>query len=297
MRVELTDMRVFLTVVENGSLTAGARALHLSLAAVSERIKDMESSLGSPLLERNSRGVVPTAAGEALIRNSRLVLAQVEQLHGELRNYATGAKGRVKLLSNTGALASFLPGLLCKFLTAHPDFSIDLTERPSVEIIRAIEERRAELGFVADIADFGSLSKRFIASDKLVVIAGKDHRLASQPGVKFVDLTNEPFIGVSDAALVSYLAERASRIGHQIDYRIQLRDIEDVAMFVAAGLGIAILPEASAVALSGHPLALLQLTEPWASRQLYLCARDFSSLTPQADLLVQEILQVKSARE
>ncbi|HET8610533.1 MAG TPA: LysR family transcriptional regulator [Burkholderiales bacterium] len=297
MRVDLTDMRVFVTVVENGSLTRGARMLHLSLAAVSERIRDMESSLGTPLLERNSRGVVPTAAGEALIRNSRLVLVQVERLHGELRNHATGAKGRVKLLSNTGALAAFLPDLLCKFLTAHPDFSIDLLERPSVDIVRAIEDRRAELGFVSDIADFGSLSKRFIAIDRLVVVAGKEHRMAKQSGAKFVDITDEPFIGVSDAALESYIAERASRIGRQINYRIQLRSVEDVAMFVAAGTGIAILPESSAVALSGRPLVLLQLMEPWASRQLYLCARDFSSLTPHADLLAQELLQGRSVCE
>ncbi|MGB3288952.1 MAG: LysR family transcriptional regulator [Burkholderiaceae bacterium] len=291
MRFELTDMRVFLTVAETGSLTAGARTLHLSLAAVSERIKEMESSLGTALLERNSRGVVPTAAGVALIRNSRLVLAQVELLHGDLRNYTNGAKGRVKLLSNTGALAEFLPRLLCKFLTRYPDFAIDLTELPSVEIVRALEERRAELGIVADTADSGALQKRFIASDKLVVIVGKGHRIAAHSSVKFTDITDEPFIGVADAALEFYLAERASRIGRQMNYRIQLRNVDDVGMLVAAGAGIAILPEATAVSLSRHALAVLHMMEPWASRRLCLCARDFSSLTPHADLLVQEILK------
>lgn len=296
MRLELTDMRVFLAVVECGSLTGGARALHLSLPAVSERIREMESSLGAPLLERKSRGVMPTAAGEALARNARLVLAQVEQLHGELSDYTTGAKGRVKLLSNTGALAAFLSDLLRAFLAAHPDFAIDLMERPSAEIVRAIEERRAELGFVADVADFGSLSKRFVACDKLVVISSKKHELAKLSGVKFVDLLEEPFIGVSDMALEAYLSERASRIGHKMNFRIKLRSIEDVAAFVEAGTGIAILPEASAILLSGRSLAFLPLLEPWASRQLYLCARNFSSLSPHADLLARELSRIGRMR-
>jgi molybdate transport repressor ModE-like protein len=104
MRFDLTDMRLFLTVVECGSLTQGARTMHLALASVSERIAGMESALGAPLLERNRRGVRATAAGEALVRHARSILGQVEQMRGELRTYATGLKGRVRLLSNTAAM-------------------------------------------------------------------------------------------------------------------------------------------------------------------------------------------------
>ncbi len=109
MRFDLTDMRLFLSVVECGSLTHGARAMHLALASVSERIAGMEAALGAPLLERSRRGVRPTAAGEALVRHARSILGQVEQMRGELRTYATGLKGRIRLLSNTAAMAAFLP--------------------------------------------------------------------------------------------------------------------------------------------------------------------------------------------
>ena len=105
MRFDLTDLRLFLSVVENGSLTRGARAMHLALASASERIAGMEEALGAPLLERNRRGVLPTAAGEALVRHARSILEQVEQMRGELRTYATGLKGRIRLLSNSAALA------------------------------------------------------------------------------------------------------------------------------------------------------------------------------------------------
>jgi DNA-binding transcriptional LysR family regulator len=119
----------------------------------------------------NRRGVRTTAAGDALARHARLILGQVEQMRGELRTYATGLKGRIKLLSNTAALAAFLPPRLCRFLAAYPDLSVDLEERPSSEIALALAEGRADLGVVADIADLSAFQAHLVAQDQLVVIA------------------------------------------------------------------------------------------------------------------------------
>lgn len=290
MRFELTDMRVFLTVVERGSLTHGARAMHLALASVSERIAGMEALLGVPLLERNRRGVRATAAGEALIRHARSILEQVEQMRGELRTYATGLKGRVRLMSNTGAMAAFLPPQLCQFLAAHRDLAIDLEERPSADIVQALVSGRADLGIVADITDLGTLQAHLIASDQLVVVASHSHRIARHSNVAFGDILFEPIVGIADTALEMHLAERASRLGRQLDYRIQLRNIEHVAMHVEAGIGISILSDALAKTIL-RDLAILPLSEAWASRRLYLCARNFSGLTPHAHLLAQQLLQ------
>jgi molybdate transport repressor ModE-like protein len=290
MRFDLTDIRLFLTVVECGSLTQGARAMHLALASVSERIAGMEATLGAPLLERNRRGVRTTAAGDALVRHARSILGQVEQMRGELRTYATGLKGRVRLLSNTAAMAAFLPPQLCRFLAAHRDLSIDLEERPSADIVQALAERRADLGIVADITDLGTLQTHLVASDRLVVVASHSHRIARQAELAFADILAEPIVGIADTALETHLAERASRLGRQLDYRIQLRNIEHVAMYVEAGVGISILSDAVAGTLR-RDLAIVPLSDVWATRRLYLCARDFSALTPQADLLAQQLLQ------
>lgn len=289
MRFDLTDLRLFLSVVECGSLTQGARSMHLALASVSERIAGMEATLGAPLLERNRRGVSPTAAGEALVRHARSILGQVEQMRGELRSYATGLKGRIRLLSNTAALASFLPPHLRRFLAAHPDLSIDLGERPSPEIVQALVEGRAELGIVADFADFANLQTHRIAEDQLVVVAGRQHRLAGQPDVAFADIVGEPIVGMADTALETHLAERASRLGHQLHYRVQLRNVEHVAMLVDAGIGISIVSSALARSMP-HGLAILPLSEPWATRRLFLCARDFGALTPHAGLLARQLI-------
>ena len=183
MRFDLTDLRLFLSVVECGSLTHGARAMHLALASVSERIAGMESALGAPLLERNRRGVRTTAAGDALVRHARAILGQVEQMRGELRSYATGLRGRIRLLSNTASMAAFVPPQLCRFLASHADLSVDLEERPSSEIVQALVTRRADLGIVADITDLGSLQTHLIAQDQLVVVASRAHRIAALESV------------------------------------------------------------------------------------------------------------------
>ena len=218
MRFDLTDMRLFLSVVECGSLTHGARAMHLALASVSERIAGMEETLGAPLLERNRRGVRPTAAGEALV------------------------------------------------------------------------DMRADLGVVADVTDLRMLQTHLVASDQLVVLVGRSHRLARQAQVCFADILAEPIVGMADTALETHLAERAARLGRQLDYRIQLRHTGQVAGYVEAGIGISILSRALAGTVE-RDLAVLTLSEPWASRQLYLCARDFAALTPHAGLLARQLLE------
>jgi DNA-binding transcriptional LysR family regulator len=290
VRFDLSDLRLFLSVVECGSLTQGARAMHLALASVSERIAGMEAALGAPLLERKHRGVRATAAGEALVRHAHAILGQVEQMRGELRSYATGLKGRIRLLSNTAANATFLPQQLCRFLAAHPDLSIDLEERPSADIVQALAERRADLGIVADSTDLGTLQTRLIASDQLVVVLSPSHRLAGQASLAFADLLGEPIVGMADTALETYLAERAARLGRQLDYRIRLRNTENVGMHVEAGIGLAILSDAVARTLR-RDMAILPLSEAWATRRLHLCARDFSALPAQAGLLAQQLLQ------
>jgi DNA-binding transcriptional LysR family regulator len=288
-RFDLTDLRLFLLIVEHGSITRGAEAMNLALASASERISGMEAALGAPLFDRTSRGVRATAAGDALSRHARLIVNQVEHMRGDLRRYAAGLAGRVRLLSNTAALYGFLPRELCRFLVDHPDLSIDLEELPSAEIVPAIAGDRADLGLVADVTDLSTLETRLIAEDRLLMIAKRGHRLGRKHSVKLADLESEPFVSLSDAALEIYLAERFSRLGVQVNPRIRLRTVASVGAFVESGVGIAILSDAAIPELRGLHLAKVPLSDPWAFRRLHLCARDFSKLTPHARLLVNQL--------
>jgi DNA-binding transcriptional LysR family regulator len=138
MRFDLVDLRLFLFVVEAANITHGAARAGMALASASERIRLMEESLGAPLLERHRRGVRATPAGAALVHHAQLVVQQLERMRGELSEYADGFRGRVRLFANTTASAEFLPAALAAFLSQHPQIDIDLEERSSRDIVRAV---------------------------------------------------------------------------------------------------------------------------------------------------------------
>ena len=102
---------------------------------------------------------------------------------------------------------------------------------------------------------------------------------------------DDDFVGLSDAALETHLGEHASRLGRHMSYRARLRSIEHMGMLIEAGAGIGILPQICAAELRGRDLSIVSLSEPWAFRQLHLCARDFGTLTPHAKLLAQQLIE------
>lgn len=289
MRFDLTDLRLFVAVVEAGSISGGAAAAHMALASASARINGMEAVLGTLLLERGRRGVVPTPAGRALLGHARIVTAQIERMRGDLGAFASGLKGHIRMLSNTAALVELLPIALRVFLTAHPDVDVDIEERTSADIVAAVAEGRAEFGLIADSADAGELRTIAVAEDRLVVLLPSRHRLAQIPSTRFVDLLDEPFVGLSAGALHSHLADQAARLGRRIGYRVRLRSFESVARLVEAGIGIGILPLTAAESLRSDTLRTVPLADPWARRHLLLCAPDFTQLSRHAVALCDEI--------
>ena len=131
----------------------------------------MEDQAGVPLLEQGRRGVEPTPAGRTLLRHARLVTGQMERMRGETGEYARGLRGRGRLLANTAAAAELLPELLADFLRANPNVDVDLGERPSPEVARAVAEEEAEVGIAAGHADFSGLGNPAFPNRP----AGADH--------------------------------------------------------------------------------------------------------------------------
>jgi DNA-binding transcriptional LysR family regulator len=139
------------------------------------------------------------------------------------------------------------------------------------------------------VADLAALQIRPVAEDRLVVAADAGHRIAGDRSIAFSEIVGEPIVGVSDAALETHLAERASRLGQQLLYRVRLKRVADVGSLVAAGVGIAVLSESSLPELDRSGLAIVPLRDAWAQRRLYLCARDFQALTLPATLLARHL--------
>jgi DNA-binding transcriptional LysR family regulator len=291
MRFDLVDLRLFVAIVEAGSISRGAEAAHLALASASARVSGMEAALGVSLLDRSRRGVAPTAAGRALLHHARSIGAAVEQMRGDLRGFASGLKGEIRMLSNTAALVELLPGALRSFLAAHPDVDIDIEERTSADIVLAVAEGRAEFGVVANTTDLAQLETIPLSADRLVLIVPAAHPLASRDAVLFAELIDEPFVGLTAGALHTHLADHAARFGRRINYRVRLRSFDAVARLVEAGVGLGILPMAAAAHCGVSGLAIVPLLDEWASRQLLICAPAFAALSRHARLFADQIIR------
>ena len=119
MKFDLTDLRLFLEVVEGKSITVGGERMNLALATASTRIRNMEQAIGTKLLVRLHRGVQPTPAGQALIRHARSIAQQFEDMRLELSEYTRNRIKIVYVLANTAAASEFLPDVFASFLASH----------------------------------------------------------------------------------------------------------------------------------------------------------------------------------
>jgi DNA-binding transcriptional LysR family regulator len=295
MRFDLTDLRLFLHIVEAENITHGAERAGLALPSASARIRGMEEVSGVLLLDRNPRGVRVTPAGEALAHHARIVLGQLEQMRGDLRQYAQGLRGHVRVLSITAALA-YLPAALQRFLAAHPAIDIDLEEKPSPEIVAAIAGGLADLGIAADTADMGSLETRPFVRDRLVLIASHGHPLGARESVALRDVLDEPFIGLPHgSALQEHLTGHAARERRPFKLRVRLGSFEAICAMAEAGVGLAIVPEAAARKYQhGTTVRMVALSDSWARRGLLICTRRFDALPEHARQLI-DVLMDRSA--
>lgn len=291
MHFDLTDLKLFRHTAECGNITAGARRSHLSLPAASARIRAMEASLGIALLERNRRGVLPTPAGQALLQHARLIGQQVERLQYDLAQYAQGQQGQVRLLCNTAALTEYLPELLAAYLSRHPGVSVDVQELPSLRIVQSITQGMADLGIISTAAPNEHLQTRPFRDDPLVLAMPIGHPLAEQAMPTFVDSLAHGHVGLgANSALALHLEEQALREGRRMQVRVRAEGFDGVIRMVAGGAGVAVVPLASVRRWEGVlPLRWVAMSEPWANRQLLLCARDFEALPGYAAALVKQL--------
>jgi DNA-binding transcriptional LysR family regulator len=280
LEANAADLRIFLAVLETGTITAGARRADLSLAAASERLQALEHSLGVRLFERSRYGVTPTEAGLVFERHGRSVLLQLERMCSDLLPFARGVRGRIRLLCNTAALSEFLPETIGDFLASYSDVDVEVEEMWSRQIVQAIREGRGDVGILSDFGDTSGVETRSFRSDRLVMISAPTHPLARRRLVAFADTLDYPFVGLTtDSALHRYLSDHANRLGRSIHYRVKLRSLDSICRLVAQNVGLSVIPGRAAKRLAAVAVtAVRELSDDWARRQLLICTRASADL-------------------
>jgi DNA-binding transcriptional LysR family regulator len=292
MRPDISSLALFIRVAELRSITKAARAGHIALAALSRRIAQLEDQFGVQLLHRSARGVELTPAGTALLFHAQQMMAKVDAMRAEISDYSKGAKGLVRIQANASALAQYLPGDLAAFAAAHAAIKLALGEERSSAIVDAVRSGATDVGIVMEGAEANGLQLFDYRTDTLCVVVPRKHALRAR-ALAFAKLLDHDFVGLESNTVISRLMlEEAGRAGKPLRLRVQVKSFDVLARMVQAGLGIGVLPEAAAAAFARPMgLRLIALTDPWATRKMFVCVRQYALLPAPARQLVDHLTQ------
>jgi DNA-binding transcriptional LysR family regulator len=288
--LDLTTLRLFVTVCEAGNIARAAERANIVASAISKRIARLEAELGTALLQRRGHGLVPTQAGEALLEHARGLLDAARRLRRDLAAYAAGSHGEVRMLASSSVMAEWLADDLAAFLhePAHAGIQVDVQERASPDAVRGVREGQASFGVCWDAVSLDGLATRPYRSDRLCVVAAQRHPLAARQSVRFVDTLAHEHVALQVNSVLNVLMSRAAaEHGVALRSRIAVSGYEAALRVVRAGLAICVAPlDIAAIHARASGLRTIALDEPWARRRFVLCLRDEAALSPAARLLV-----------
>lgn len=291
--LDLTSLRLFVTVCDTGNMSRAAEKANMVASAVSKRLAQLEATVGASLLTRRKHGVVPTPAGETLLEHARSMLLSASRIERDMASHAAGIQGRVNVLATASVMAESLTDEIAEFLKKpeHQNIQIDLEERISPEVVRGIREGVASIGICWDAAETGLLHTRTYRHDHLSVAVPRGHPLCELPAVRFADtLAFEHVIMPVNSAVEVMLQREASLLGQRLQHRVIVTNFEAALRVVRAGLAIALVPrEVTTLYAQAYGLEVLPLQENWSRRRFILCHRGEDQLSPAAQLLLNNL--------
>lgn len=295
--VELKHLRTFREVALKGSFSDAAEALAFTQPAVSQHIGKLESALGGVrLLERDARGVRPTAAGEVLLRHAETVLEQVRRAEREVLDAAGVAKASLRV----GAFPTVAAGLV------PPAFKAMRDDDPRLELdLRVVEEGPALDELAAGRLDLVTLTEsslrpaaqrpglryEHVYEDQMLVALPSDHRLARQSAVSLADLAREAWFTpcLEGTCSDSNIVLRACReAGFDPDIRLTSDDYQAIQGMVASGMGVALIPGLAGGA-ARHDLVVRPVAGRPPTRSILAAVRDEEPADPLLDRLIEAL--------
>lgn len=288
--MELRHLTYFVAVATRLNFSRAAEDLHVAQPAISQQIHVLEKELGAPLFERIGKRVQLTNAGQALLPHARQILAAVETARNEIREHGQLLKGTVKLGAPPTVSAHILPARITAFEQKYPGLDVTLRESGTGSLLKLVEHGDIDLAIVsADLLPSTVESAPFLEEDYVVAV-GSDHRLYRRETVTVAELADESFILFPDGYKLREVTLTACRTaGFQPHIALDGGSMQSALQFVAAGLGVAIVPEMALTHASG--IRALHIGDQTLRRSLGLVWRKGQYLSPAARALREFLLK------
>jgi DNA-binding transcriptional LysR family regulator len=242
--VEIRQLRAFVAIAESGTFTAGALRVHVTQAAISMQIRQLENEIGAKVFVRAPRHVILTEAGEQLLRRARHILREHDAALDEIAELAGAERGRLRIGSASAmVLTEQLPAVLKELRKQHPAAEISVMSGTSEVLVDQILAGEVDIAFVSLPVDVRGIKTERLSEDQLVAIASPRHKLAKQRTVSAFTLAGERLIlgerGGNTRRLIDQFFAQA---GVTLRVAMELSRQQAIKRMVEEDMGVGIVP-------------------------------------------------------
>jgi DNA-binding transcriptional LysR family regulator len=242
--VEIRQLRAFVAIAESGTFTAGALRVHVTQAAISMQIRQLETEIGAKVFVRAPRHVILTEAGEQLLRRARHILREHDAALDEIAELAGAERGRLRIGSASAmVLTEQLPSILKELRKQHPAAEISVTSGTSEVLVDQILAGEVDIAFVSLPVDVRGIKTERLSEDQLVAIASPRHKLAKQKTISAYTLAGERLIlgerGGNTRRLIDQFFAQA---GVSLRVAMELSRQQAIKRMVEEDMGVGIVP-------------------------------------------------------
>lgn len=282
MDVTLRQLRAYVAVLESSSFSEAARAMHLSQAALSGLIKELESRLGVRLLDRTTRKVAPSAVGEAFEPMARRVLSNLDEALDNLTNLKELRRGLVRVAAPEPLSCTLLPELIASYNDRYPGVDVRFDDVPIQEVLAGLENGSTDIGFgPAGVVPAQPTEAHMICADPLWVALRPDDPLAKDKSVNWKDVRDRPLINYMPNIAINVLSNVPSR-NHPREL-VPVHRVNTALSMLRVRQGAVICPSMAEPLVRGFGLTFLPLRQPTVKWKVAMFSRRHPSLSPAVE--------------
>jgi LysR family transcriptional activator of glutamate synthase operon len=298
MDVDTDALRWFQQVADGTTVTEVSELEAVTQSGVSRALARLEAQIGTPLLRRSGRILRLTHAGSVFKRHVDAMLHQLDDGIAAVNQLLEPDTGTVALAFQHSLATWLVPDLVRSFRAAHPHVTFQLTQVRDELHSAALDGGRADLEIGTRRPRDPSVHMRSIAVEPLRLALPRDHRLAGRQQIQLADVSDEPFVSLRpNSALRKLSDELCERAGFRPSVVFEGDDLSTVRGFVAAGLGVAIVPapRAGSPEAAAGPVLYCEILDTGAVREICLTWSAERRLLPAAELFRRHVIRTAAA--
>lgn len=280
-------LRVFSAVVATGSVNKAAANLGYTPSAISQHVTALQRETGLRLIERSGRGIEPTTTGRLLAKEAATALERLASLDSVVADLRAGRVGRLSISYFASAGAAWIPPLVAALTQEFPNLRIDLR---LLELAGELVDPDVEI-FVegAESSPIRGYDVHALIDDPYVVVLREDHPLASRESIRLPELANEAWVDndFSRGPCRQVVIDACASVGFSPGFHVETHDYPTAISFVAAGVGITVLPELGIGAALPPGLTAVPVVEPTPVRRISVRVRESLRQNPAARRIVE----------